>query len=263
MAQVQVDLRGLQADQQELRGFVMNGYNFTERVRKALAFAREEAAMLGHDYTDTEHELLGLIRDGDNLAMTVVAGLGVEPSALRAAVLAAVKPGATPGHLSQDLPYTGRAKKVLEYAMTEARDLDHDYVGTEHLLLGLLRVEAGVAAQVLRTAGLTLETTRDAVIRVLGSGGSGPAVEGKASIVSRRPQHTAMLDPLGGLSQPIKAVVASALEIAKADKRPRPDRTDLLAALVLSSREIAAAFAARDIDVVAFLAELRALEDDR
>jgi ATP-dependent Clp protease ATP-binding subunit ClpA len=156
-----------------LRAFLrrpMNGYNFTERVRKALAMAREEAARLKHEYVGTEHILLGLLRDDDGVAITVIQNLGVKPDDLVVKVDGIVKRG-RPGPLTgPDLPYTSRAKKVLELAMSEARDAGHDYVGTEHILLGLVREERGIAAQLLVDSGITLERARDEVIRILGTG---------------------------------------------------------------------------------------------
>ena len=166
----------------------MNGFNFTERVRKVLQQAREEAFSLHHQYVGTEHILLGLC-EGGGVAEHALATLGATPGAVRAAVLQAVKPGTADHDESEslggligaivdsiglkkptvDLPYTSRAKKVLELAMTEARELNHTYVGTEHLLMGLLREERGIAAQVLRSLGITVHTTRQEIIRLLGT----------------------------------------------------------------------------------------------
>ncbi len=147
----------------------MNGYNFTERVRKALAMAREEAARLRHEYVGTEHILLGLLREGEGVASTVLENLSIDADALAAAVEAVVKKPSGAGRTGPDLPYTSRAKKTLELAMSEARELNHNYVGTEHLLLGLIREEKGVAAQVLADAGATLDTVRAETVRVLGA----------------------------------------------------------------------------------------------
>src|SRR5678816_407345 len=132
----------------------MNGYNFTERVRKVLAMAREEAARLHHEYVGTEHILLGLIREGEGVAATVLQNLSVELDDIQQKIEETVKKGKAGQTTGPDLPYTSRAKKVLELAMSEARELNHSYVGTEHLLLGLLREEKGIAAQVLTDAGV-------------------------------------------------------------------------------------------------------------
>ncbi len=147
----------------------MNGYNFTDRVRKVLQMAREEAARLHHEYVGTEHILLGLIREGEGVAAAVLANLSVDLDEIQVKIEETVKKGKAPAPEGPDLPYTSRAKKVLELAMSEARELNHSYVGTEHLLLGLLREEKGIAAQVLGDAGVNLEQARAETLRLLGS----------------------------------------------------------------------------------------------
>jgi len=157
----------------------MNGYNFTERVRKVLAMAREEAARLHHEYVGTEHILLGLIREGEGVAAAVLQNLSVDLEEVQQKIEETVKKGKAAQATGPDLPYTSRAKKVLELAMGEARELNHSYVGTEHLLLGLLREEKGIAAQVLTDAGVNLEAARAETLRLLGTempqGGATPA----------------------------------------------------------------------------------------
>src|SRR5215467_11788611 len=158
----------------------MNGYNFTERVRKVLAMAREEAARLHHEYVGTEHILLGLIREGEGVAAAVLQNLSVELDEIQQKIEETVKKGKAAQTTGPDLPYTSRAKKVLELAMSEARELNHSYVGTEHLLLGLLREEKGIAAQVLTDAGVNLDAARAETLRILGTempqgGGQQPA----------------------------------------------------------------------------------------
>ena len=147
----------------------MNGYNFTERVRKVLAMAREEAARLHHEYVGTEHILLGLIREGEGVAAAVLQNLSVDLEEIQQKIEETVKKGKAAQATGPDLPYTSRAKKVLELAMGEARELNHSYVGTEHLLLGLLREEKGIAAQVLTDAGVNLEAARAETLRLLGT----------------------------------------------------------------------------------------------
>ncbi len=147
----------------------MNGYNFTERVRKVLAMAREEAARLHHEYVGTEHILLGLIREGEGVAAAVLNNLSVDLEEIQQKIEDTVKKGKAAQASGPDLPYTSRAKKVLELAMGEARELNHSYVGTEHLLLGLLREEKGIAAQVLTDAGVNLEAARAETLRLLGT----------------------------------------------------------------------------------------------
>src|SRR5690348_8323689 len=109
----------------------MNGYNFTERVRKVLAMAREEAARLHHEYVGTEHILLGLIREGEGVAATVLQNLSVELDEIQQKIEETVKKGKAAQTTGPDLPCTSRAEKVLELAMSEARELNHSYVGTE------------------------------------------------------------------------------------------------------------------------------------
>jgi len=146
----------------------MQGYNFTERVRRALALAREEAALLHHEYVGTEHILLGIVREGEGVALAVLESMGLKRETVRNSVLEVVQKGAAAEQTGPDLPYTSRAKKVLELAMTEARELGHTYVGTEQLLLGLLREEKGIGAQVLVGLGVTLEKARASVLTILG-----------------------------------------------------------------------------------------------
>ena len=175
----------------------MNGYNFTDRVRKVLQMAREEAARLHHEYVGTEHILLGLIREGEGVAAAVLTNLNVDLEDIQQKIEETVKKGKAAAAAGPDLPYTSRAKKVLELAMTEARELNHSYVGTEHLLLGLLREEKGIAAQVLTDAGVNLEQSRAETLRLLGSdmpqasasGGSGsqPSSTPKSEKKSKTP----------------------------------------------------------------------------
>jgi ATP-dependent Clp protease ATP-binding subunit ClpC len=150
-------------------GEPMNGYNFTERVRKVLTMAREEAVRLHHEYVGTEHILLGLIREGEGVAATVLQNLNVELDEIQQKIEETVKKGKAAQTPGPDLPYTSRAKKVLELAMTEARDLQHSYVGTEHLLLSLIAERKGVAAQVLVQAGVTVDIARAETLRILGT----------------------------------------------------------------------------------------------
>jgi ATP-dependent Clp protease ATP-binding subunit ClpC len=147
----------------------MNGYNFTERVRKVLQMAREEAQRLHHEYVGTEHILLGLIREGEGVAAAVLQNLNVDLDEVQQKIEETVKKGKAVQATGPDLPYTSRAKKVLELAMSEARELNHSYVGTEHLLLGLLREEKGIAAQVLTEAGVNLDAARTETLRLLGT----------------------------------------------------------------------------------------------
>jgi len=146
----------------------MKGYNFTDRVRRVLALAREEAVRLQHQYIGTEHILLGLIREREGVGALVLRNFEIDLYAMRQAIDIATKGSAAPTS-GPDLPYTPPAKQVLELAMKEATELHHSYVGTEHLLLGLLGEAKGSAAQVLGSFGVTLETARTEVPRILGT----------------------------------------------------------------------------------------------
>jgi ATP-dependent Clp protease ATP-binding subunit ClpC len=117
-------------------------YNFTDRVRKVLAFAREEAIRMRHDYIGTEHILLGLVREGQGIATAILERFRVTSVLVRDNVESMVRHGKSTVR-ANELPYTSRAKKVLEFSVQSAKELRHDYVGTEHVLLGLLREEKG------------------------------------------------------------------------------------------------------------------------
>jgi hypothetical protein len=151
----------------EGNGGSMNGYNFTERTRKVLAMAREEAEGLRHEYVGTEHILLAIIAEGGGIGVAILRNLGIDPDAVATRVHGVVKRGNADRRMGPDLPFTSRAKTVLELAMKEARELNHSYVGTEHLLLGLLREEKGIAGQALVAAGLRLDKARAELLRLL------------------------------------------------------------------------------------------------
>ncbi|MDE2942639.1 MAG: ATP-dependent Clp protease ATP-binding subunit [Gemmatimonadota bacterium] len=143
-------------------------YNFTDRVRKVLAMAREEAIRLKHDYVGTEHILLGLIREGEGVAAAVLANLSADLDELKQLVEGNIRTGKSSSSIGE-LPYTTQAKNVLEHAMAETEELNHTYVGTEHLLLGLLRQEKGLAAKVLGEAGIGLDSARAETLKLLGT----------------------------------------------------------------------------------------------
>ena len=212
----------------------MNGYNFTERVRKVLAMAREESARLRHEYVGTEHILLGLIREREGVAATVLQNLHTDLDDIGLKIEQVVKKGRPGQTTGPDLPYTSRAKKVLGLAMEEARDLHHAYVGTEHLLLGLLREERGIAAQVLVDAGVTLKSAREETLRVLGTEMPGAA---PASQTSRPASMRAWPPPQG--DSPSASMAASVIELLAQDAG------------------VKAVFAAQGIDVARLVAALR------
>jgi ATP-dependent Clp protease ATP-binding subunit ClpC len=138
---------------------------FTERARKVLSLAQEEAQRLQHHYIGTEHLLLGLVREGEGVAANVLSNLGVDLNEVRYAVEAII--GREDRIVPGEIGLTPRAKKVLELAVDEARRLNHHSIGSEHLLLGLAREGEGIGAGVLQSLGVRLEKVRTETIRVL------------------------------------------------------------------------------------------------
>ena len=150
---------------------------FTDRARRVVVLAQEEARLLNHSYIGTEHILLGLIHEGEGVAAKALESLGISLEAVRSQVEEMIgQGGSSPsGHI----PFTPRAKKVLELSLREALQLGHNYIGTEHILLGLIREGEGVAAQVLIKLGADLSRVRQQVIQLLsGYQGSGSRPEG-------------------------------------------------------------------------------------
>jgi ATP-dependent Clp protease ATP-binding subunit ClpC len=150
---------------------------FTDRARKVMQLANQEAQRFNHEYIGTEHILLGLIKEGSGVAANVLKNLDVDLRKIRLEVEKLVQSGPDMVTMGK-LPQTPRAKKVIEYSMEEARNLNHNYVGTEHILLGLLREQEGVAAQVLMNLGLKLEDVREEVLNLLGHGVEGEGERG-------------------------------------------------------------------------------------
>ena len=142
---------------------------FTDRARKVMQLANQEAQRFNHEYIGTEHMLLGLVKEGTGVAANVLKNLEVDLRKIRLEVEKLVQSGPEMITMGK-LPQTPRAKKVIEYSMEEARNLNHNFVGTEHILLGLLREQEGVAAQVLMNLGLKLEEVREEVLNLLGNG---------------------------------------------------------------------------------------------
>ncbi len=142
---------------------------FTDRARKVMQLANQEAQRFNHEYIGTEHILLGLVKEGSGVAANVLKNLDVDLRKIRLEVEKLVQSGPEMVTMGK-LPQTPRAKKVIEYSMEEARNLNHNYVGTEHILLGLLREQEGVAAQVLMNLGLKLDDVREEVLNLLGHG---------------------------------------------------------------------------------------------
>jgi ATP-dependent Clp protease ATP-binding subunit ClpC len=222
---------------------------FTDRARRVVVLAQEEARTLDHDYIGTEHILLGLIREGDGYAARSLESLGISLDAVRQQVQEIIGRGqqAPSGHI----PFTPRAKKVLELSLRESLQLGHNYIGTEHMLLGLLREGDGVAAQVLVRLGADLDRVREQVIQLLhgyqgqdvGSAGSQPGGRARAGLpddalawfdaLDRRltalERWVSMQPDLEDLDQEIAQV--------RHDKEAAVDRRDSRAATALRDKE--------------------------
>src|SRR5215471_9570893 len=183
---------------------------FTDRARKVMQLANQEAQRFNHEYIGTEHILLGLVKEGSGVAANVLKNLDIDLRKIRLEVEKIVQHG--PGGeqvVMGRLPHTPRAKKVIDYSVEEARNLNHNYVGTEHLLLGLLREQEGVAAQVLMNLGLKLGDVREEVLNLLGhnmpnesesgggSGGGGGGGGSSERTSSRSKSKTPALDSFG------------------------------------------------------------------
>src|SRR5437762_1773399 len=179
---------------------------FTDRARKVMQLANQEAQRFNHEYIGTEHILLGLVKEGSGVAANVLKNLDVDLRKIRLEVekIVTTGPGSEMVTMGK-LPQTPRAKKVIEYSIEEARNLNHNYVGTEHLLLGLLREQEGVAAQVLMNLGLKLEDVREEVLNLLGhnmdsgesSGGGGGGGGGGERTANKGKSKTPALDSFG------------------------------------------------------------------
>src|SRR3954467_12723183 len=195
---------------------------FTDRARKVMQLANQEAQRFNHEYVGTEHVLLGLIKEGSGVAANVLKNLDVDLRKIRNEVEKLVQAGPDMVTMGK-LPQTPRAKKVIEYAIEEARNLNHNYVGTEHLLLGLLREQEGVAAQVLMNLNLKLDEVREEVLNLLGhgmdAGGEGERAAGAKGSKSKTPAldsfgrdltdlaRQGKLDPVIGRQNEIERVV--------------------------------------------------------
>jgi ATP-dependent Clp protease ATP-binding subunit ClpA len=204
---------------------------FTERARQAVVFAQEEARRLQHNYVGTEHLLLGLLAEREGLAARVLDALGVRLDETRADVEAAVGRGsAVP---AGQTPFTPRAKKTLERALREALSLKHQYIGTEHILLGLARGDEGVAVDLLRARGLDGDRVRGEVRRALGEG-----------VPAEPPTDAELLVPD---SPPLAPEVVEALVRLRAEKERAIDAEDFERAQRLRDRERRLAIAAREL----------------
>src|SRR3989338_8482382 len=190
---------------------------FTERARKVIILAKEEARRFNHDYIGTEHLLLGLIREGEGVAAAVLQKLGLDLETIRIEVEKLVQPGPQTQVLG-DIPFTPRSKKALELSAEEARALGHNYIGTEHLLLGLIKEGEGMAYRVLLNLGLDLGKVRNEVMDLLGSGipgfgtqepvktGKTPAIDAYGRSLNKLARD-GKLDPVIGRQNEIERIV--------------------------------------------------------
>ena len=191
---------------------------FTERARKVIVYAKEEARRFNHDYIGTEHLLLGLIREGEGVAAAVLQKLGLDLETIRLEVEKLVQPGPAT-QVVGDIPFTPRSKKALELSAEEARALGHNYIGTEHLLLGLVKEGEGMAYRVLLNLGLDLGKLRNEVMELLGSGipgfgqqqeavktGKTPAIDAYGRNLNKLARE-GKLDPVIGRKNEIERVI--------------------------------------------------------
>jgi ATP-dependent Clp protease ATP-binding subunit ClpC len=169
---------------------------FTDRARKVMQLANQEAQRFNHEYIGTEHILLGLVKEGTGVAANVLKNLDIDLRKIRMEVEKIVQAGPDMVTMGK-LPQTPRAKKVIEYSIEEARNLNHNYVGTEHLLLGLLREQEGVAAQVLMNLGLKLEDVREEVLNLLGHNSMEQESTGGERTANKGKSKTPALDSFG------------------------------------------------------------------
>jgi ATP-dependent Clp protease ATP-binding subunit ClpA len=169
---------------------------FTDRARRVVVLAQEEARMLDHNYIGTEHLLLGLINEGEGIAAQALEALGISLADARRDIEEII--GRGQGPLPSHIPFTPRAKKVLELALREALQLGHNYIGTEHILLGLVREGEGVAAQVLEKHGADLTRVRQTVIELL----PGSSESAGRSPRRRRPRRTPEVVATGSPASP-------------------------------------------------------------
>ncbi len=191
---------------------------FTERARKVIIYAKEEARHFNHDYIGTEHLLLGLVKEGEGVAAAVLQKMGVDLETIRVEIEKLVQAGPET-QVMGDIPFTPRSKKALELSAEEARALGHNYIGTEHLLLGLVKEGEGMAYRVLLNLGIDLDRLRMEIMEILGSGVAGFGMEEQAKVAGKTPAIDAYgrnlnklarenkLDPVIGRNNEIERIV--------------------------------------------------------
>jgi Clp amino terminal domain, pathogenicity island component/UvrB/uvrC motif len=228
---------------------------FTDRARRVVVLAQAEARLLNHDYIGTEHLLLGLAHEGQGVAAIALERLGIRLEALRAQVQEVIGRGqrAPSGHI----PFTPRAKKVLELSLRESQQLGHNYIGTEHVLLGLVREGEGVAAQVLVKLGADLSRVRQQVIQLLSGYAGGPeAAEGTPLVPMGMPTD---LREAGEQLAEVRRQKEAAIAAEDFDRAAalRDAEEELLAGLVEREQEWTAG-----VDLEAVVQEVQRLHDE-
>jgi ATP-dependent Clp protease ATP-binding subunit ClpA len=221
---------------------------FTERARRAVALAQEEARMLDHNYIGTEHILLGLLREGEGVAAKALEALGISLDAVRQQVEEIIGQGQQ-APLSQ-VPFTPRAKKVLELSLRESRMLGHEYIGTEHILLGLIREGDGVAAQVLVNLGAELNRVRQQVIQLVSGREPQPGRPAPREGVPRTDVH-ARLDAVEGRLAAVEQRLGGGPDTSDLDEQIAQVRREKESALDAQDYEQAAALRDREKELLA------------
>ena len=222
---------------------------FTDRARRVVVLAQEEARMLNHNYVGTEHILLGLIHEGEGVAAKALESLGISLEAVRAQVEEIIGQGQQipSGHI----PFTPRAKKVMELSLREALQLGHDYIGTEHILLGLIREGDGVAAQVLIRLGADLERVRQQVIVLLYQSKEPRLARRPAEEGAPWPEVQARLDAVEDWLAAVEQRVGSGPDTSDLDEQIDRVRRERLAAANAQEDEQAAALRNREKELLA------------
>ena len=218
---------------------------FTDRARRVVVLAQEEARMLDHNYIGTEHLLLGLIHEGEGVAAKALEAMGISLDAVRQQVEAIIGRGqqAPSGHI----PFTPRAKRVLELSLRESGQLGHNYIGTEHILLGLVREGEGVAAQVLVKLGADLNRVRQVVIQLLDAHGAESRPKPRGTRAGVIEDVLARLDSMDGRLTAIERWVGMGPDVRDLDQEIAQLRRDKEAAI--ESQDFEAAAAIRDAEV--------------
>ena len=227
---------------------------YSDRARRVIVLAQEEARMLNHNYIGTEHILLGLIHEGEGVAAKALESLGISLDAVRQQVEEIIGQGqqAPSGHI----PFTPRAKKVLELSLREAQQLGHNYIGTEHILLGLIREGSGVAAQVLVKLGADLDRTRQQVVQLLRgyqgedlTGEGIPLPDDALTQVDSLDRRLAAIERWVGLRPDLDDLDQEIAQVCR-EKEAAIDRQDFEAAAALRDQEkqLLAARASREKD---------------